>query len=247
MPLLTLPGHESGKKWGTGCECQGCRAERCRRDAIRKMAKKVKTSQPAMAMVSGSFYIVMNPNTGNIKFGITDRPIAIRLSVHERDGYTLIVKTYRNLPGTMARDVERVAIAELRLRGMAPVRGKEYYESSTLSYVIELADRWIPEIHHRNSRSYSNAIRIAETSARHKAQPKPEPKQQPFATKTSDDTPLTLREMCEAGIIPVRWSAAKRARSRAGEAFPVGVTTPIGTAYEAGPVRAFFGAHARKG
>jgi hypothetical protein len=58
---------------------------------------------------------------------------------------------------------------------------------------------------------------------------------------------MTLREMCEAGIIPVRWSAAKRTRSRAGDGFPSGVKTPIGTAYEPAAVRAFFAVHSRKG
>lgn len=57
---------------------------------------------------------------------------------------------------------------------------------------------------------------------------------------------MTLREMCEAGIIPIRWSAAKRTRSRAGESFPSGVKTPIGTAYEPAAVREFFAAHTRR-
>jgi hypothetical protein len=66
------------------------------------------------------------------------------------------------------------------------------------------------------------------------------------AGSDDDGSPMTLREMCEAGIIPVRYSAAKRTRSRAGEAFPQGVATPIGTAYESAPVREFFESHSRK-
>lgn len=62
-----------------------------------------------------------------------------------------------------------------------------------------------------------------------------------------DGPPMTLREMCEAGIIPVRYSAAKRTRSRAGDAFPSGVATPIGTAYEPAALREFFASHTRKG
>lgn len=61
------------------------------------------------------------------------------------------------------------------------------------------------------------------------------------ANKIDDGKTLfTLREMCEAGIVPIRYSAAKRARTRAGEAFPEGKPTPIGTAYEPGSVREFF-------
>jgi hypothetical protein len=59
-------------------------------------------------------------------------------------------------------------------------------------------------------------------------------------------TPMTLREMCDAGIIPVRWSAAKRARSRSGDSFPKGMSTPIGTAYEPATVREFFASRSRK-
>jgi hypothetical protein len=58
--------------------------------------------------------------------------------------------------------------------------------------------------------------------------------------------PMTLREMCDAGIIPIRYSAAKRTRSRAGEDFPSGVATPIGTAYEPAVIQQFFGAHTRQ-
>jgi len=52
--------------------------------------------------------------------------------------------------------------------------------------------------------------------------------------------PMTLREMCDAGIVPIRYSSATRARTRAGDQFPSGVATLIGTAYEPATVREFF-------
>ena len=56
---------------------------------------------------------------------------------------------------------------------------------------------------------------------------------------------MTLRELCEAGIVPVRYSTATRARSRAGDAFPQGEPSPIGTLYRPGPVCDWF--DSRKG
>jgi hypothetical protein len=51
---------------------------------------------------------------------------------------------------------------------------------------------------------------------------------------------MTLRELVEAGVIPVRYSAATRARTRAGDAFPKGKRTPIGIAYEPAVIQEFF-------
>lgn len=58
--------------------------------------------------------------------------------------------------------------------------------------------------------------------------------------------PMTLRELVDAGIVPVRYSSATRARTRAGDSFPKGKRTPIGTVYEPHKVREFFAMHARK-
>jgi hypothetical protein len=51
---------------------------------------------------------------------------------------------------------------------------------------------------------------------------------------------MTLREMCDAGIVPIRYSAAKRARTRAGVNFPSGKRSPVGTVYDPRIVRAHF-------
>jgi hypothetical protein len=57
----------------------------------------------------------------------------------------------------------------------------------------------------------------------------------------SDDIPpMSLREMVDAGLIPVRYSAATRARTRAGEKFPEGKKTPSGVIYRPTDVQTFF-------
>lgn len=50
---------------------------------------------------------------------------------------------------------------------------------------------------------------------------------------------MSLREMCDAGIIPMRYSTAKRARTRAGSEFPQGEPTPVGTLYSPAAVLAW--------
>lgn len=57
---------------------------------------------------------------------------------------------------------------------------------------------------------------------------------------------LTLREMVEAGIIPVRYSTATRARTRAGDTFPNGEPSPIGTLYRPSDVRGWFAKRGKK-
>lgn len=52
-------------------------------------------------------------------------------------------------------------------------------------------------------------------------------------------TPMTLREMCDAGMIPVKYGAAKRARSRAGDTYPKGKGSPVGTVYDPREVSAW--------
>jgi hypothetical protein len=51
---------------------------------------------------------------------------------------------------------------------------------------------------------------------------------------------MTLREMCDAGLVPRKYSAAKRARTRAGEAFPAGERTPAGILHDPAEVAGWF-------
>jgi hypothetical protein len=58
----------------------------------------------------------------------------------------------------------------------------------------------------------------------------------------ADDVPaMSLREMCDAGLIPVKYGAAKRARTRAGNAFPPGERTPVGILHQPSEVAEWFG------
>jgi hypothetical protein len=76
---------------------------------------------------------------------------------------------------------------------------------------------------------------------------------EPLTTVSADgagsDEPepaMSLREMCDAGIIPLKYSAAKRARTRAGDNFPRGERTPVGTVYDPAAVLAWHSGSRRK-
>jgi hypothetical protein len=61
----------------------------------------------------------------------------------------------------------------------------------------------------------------------YESEPDPVPVRGP-RTGTGDEPVMSLREMCDAGIIPMTYSTAKRARTRAGETFPPGKPSPTG-------------------
>lgn len=62
-----------------------------------------------------------------------------------------------------------------------------------------------------------------------------EPATEPLALDPvpADEPAMSLRELCDAGMLPMTYSAAKRARTRAGDTFPPGKPSPAGaTLYE---------------
>jgi hypothetical protein len=85
------------------------------------------------------FYVVREPNTGRLKFGITSGDPRPRLGIHRRDGYRERVLVLEGLPGTLAPEIERKARAALALAGIKPLRGREYYERGALVLVLNCA------------------------------------------------------------------------------------------------------------
>lgn len=231
--LLTLPGHESGLKYKTGCVCRGCRAARCLADAKRKTRKK--------SVGTGVFYIVKNPDTEYIKFGITMRSARYRLENHRKDGYTIKVKIYRYLPGTIARDLERLVIAELKLRRIKPVKGHEYYNSIALPYVIALADKWLS---HESITAITTQIPAA-TPMFAKVDAVKSASEISNELTTYSGPAMTLKQLCDAGVVPIRYSTATRARTRAGQDFPDSRKTPSGIVYRPADVQSWFANRSR--
>lgn len=96
-------------------------------------------------MIWDVFYIVLDTDRHRLKFGITSGDPRPRLGVHRSAGYREVVKLLTGLPGTAAPDLERSVLAALRLAGERPIKGREYYDSSALALVLDVADHAIGE------------------------------------------------------------------------------------------------------
>ena len=88
------------------------------------------------------FYVVANPATHMIKFGITSGNPRKRLGSHRQHGYTKTIRLTTSLPGTVAADIERAVISALALAGAKPVLRREYYDSAYLAVVLDIADSY---------------------------------------------------------------------------------------------------------
>jgi hypothetical protein len=89
-----------------------------------------------------AFYVVVDRDAGRIKFGITSGDVRPRLTVHRGQGYREVIRALTGLPGTTAPDIERAVRGALRLAGIQPVRGREYYDASALALVLDVADNY---------------------------------------------------------------------------------------------------------
>ena len=88
------------------------------------------------------FYVVTDLAMDRIKFGITSGDPRPRLRTHCADGYRKTVRLLTGLPGTVAPEIETAALAALRLAGVQPIRGREYYDASALALVLDVADNY---------------------------------------------------------------------------------------------------------
>ncbi|MEU3860398.1 hypothetical protein AB0F03_24010 [Streptomyces sp. NPDC028722] len=86
------------------------------------------------------FYVLINEDTGTVKFGITSGSPRPRLAVHARDGYQLVVRLLTGLPDDVALSLERAARTALLDAGHVPVRGREYFSASLVQFVLDTVD-----------------------------------------------------------------------------------------------------------
>jgi hypothetical protein len=94
-------------------------------------------------MAWDAFYVVVDLDQCRVKFGITSGNPNSRLRVHRRYGYREVVRLSVELPEGVALEVERAVRAALRLAAAKPVRGREYYDSSTLAVILDVADNYL--------------------------------------------------------------------------------------------------------
>lgn len=102
-----------------------------------------------MGMVWDAFYIVIDDDLDHVKFGITSGDARIRLAYHARDGFCTATRTMTGLPPGTARALEIAVLAALKLAGVEPVRGREYFDMAALPIILDIADNYpikTPEI-----------------------------------------------------------------------------------------------------
>ncbi len=90
------------------------------------------------------FYVVTNPETHRVKFGVTTRDQRPRLAAHRSRGYQVVELLLLDLPEGMAFQMEEDVKITLRLAGEVPVHGREYYDISNLGLICDIASNYLP-------------------------------------------------------------------------------------------------------
>ena len=88
-----------------------------------------------------AFYVVTSAD--GLKFGITTGDPRRRLRAHARAGYTEVARLVTGLTGTVALDAERAVRQALALADEKPAKGREYFGTSCLALVLDVADSWL--------------------------------------------------------------------------------------------------------
>ncbi|MFF1962948.1 hypothetical protein ACFVW5_04870 [Streptomyces sp. NPDC058232] len=91
---------------------------------------------------SDAFYVLTNEDTRVLKLGITSGDGRHRLNRHAADGFTTVHRFLTGLPDGLAPEMERHALAALRLAGERPVQGREYFPSSVRPLVLDFVDNY---------------------------------------------------------------------------------------------------------
>ena len=87
------------------------------------------------------YYIVYNDAQGRFKHGISSNEGKRRLTTHRGNGYTDVKLLLTGLPGDVAADIEDAVQAALRIAGIKPVQGREYYEHG-LDIALDIATNY---------------------------------------------------------------------------------------------------------
>lgn len=86
------------------------------------------------------FYVVTDERAQVVKFGITSHDARRRLRTHRKAGFGTVIMAVAGLEG--APELEQSVISALRLAGLPPVRGREYFGITALPVILDIADNW---------------------------------------------------------------------------------------------------------
>lgn len=101
--------------------------------------------KPICSRCSGTwdvFYVVSSPTV--VKFGITTGDVRQRIFAHRTNGYRKTHRVFSGIPGGGAIHLERQVKAMLASKGFIPVRGREYFDISSLSEILAYVDAHRP-------------------------------------------------------------------------------------------------------
>jgi len=87
-------------------------------------------------------YVVTTTAAERLKFGVTSGDPRPRLGDHRAAGYASVTRLLTGLPEDVAPEMERAVLAALRLAGIAPARGREYFDGGALAVVLDVADNY---------------------------------------------------------------------------------------------------------
>ena len=89
-----------------------------------------------------TFYVVTNDAAARLKFGKSSNGGRHRLAIHRRVGYRHVERLLTGLPGDIASQLEDTVLETLRLAGVQPVYGREYYDAGALGLVLDVVDNY---------------------------------------------------------------------------------------------------------
>lgn len=89
------------------------------------------------------FYVVTHNDEPRVKFGISNLGGRPRLLRHRAAGYRTVVRLLTSLPDGAALNTERAVKSALAMAGEKPIHGREYFDASCLSLILDVADSWL--------------------------------------------------------------------------------------------------------
>lgn len=89
------------------------------------------------------FYVLEHESKPSVKFGISSNEGQRRLAHHRNGGFTVVHLLVTGLPDGVPQAAEKATLSALALAGEKPVRGREYFNTSCLALILDVATGWL--------------------------------------------------------------------------------------------------------
>lgn len=122
--------------------CRCARGHECR-----PLPSGIRTGQGMCAICSwrgqDALYVVRNPRSQAVKFGITHGDGLSRLSDHSRTGFTEQILLKTGLAEFLAAHIEQKIKLALMMADVKPVRGREYFSDVHTALILNEIGNWV--------------------------------------------------------------------------------------------------------